>query len=274
MPSNRQPVLAISHGGGPCFQVELSPPFTPEVWAPLKVHLAELGLALEPRPRAILAISGHWEEKVPTVGIMPEHTLLFDYYGFPAEAYQLRYPAKGAPDVAERARLLLAESGIDSRADDKRGLDHGIFVPFMVMFPDADIPIVPLSLRADLDPAFHIAVGSALASLRDEGVLIIASGNSYHNMEGFRLGYKAGLEARLFGAWLDETMTIVSPDARKDRLVAWEQAPGARSRMSVTISSHRRRGRLQLAPSLISRCAVTRVVRWTSSTYIASWSSS
>jgi aromatic ring-opening dioxygenase catalytic subunit (LigB family) len=229
MISKRQPVLAISHGGGPCFQVEFPPPFAPEVWAPLKAYLTKAGATLDPRPNAILVVSGHWEESIPTVNTVDDHTLLYDYYGFPPEAYRLRYPAKGAPGVANRVRDLLAQADMESRTESLRGLDHGVFVPFMVMFPDADIPIVQLSLRRDLDPAFHLALGRTLMPLRDEDVLIIGSGSSYHNLREFLPHPRADLNSRLFDVWLNEAMTAPSATQREEMLAAWEQAPAARA---------------------------------------------
>lgn len=224
----RQPVLAISHGGGPCFQIEMPPPFDSKVWAQLKAHLAHTGAGITSRPRAILVISGHWEEDLPTIGTASRHTLLYDYYGFPPEAYDLHYPAPGAPDVAERVRALLTEAGIGSRTDARRGLDHGVFVPLMVMFPDADIPIVPLSLRQDLDPAFHVALGRALAPLRDEGILIIGSGNTYHNLRALLGSPNDDRHSQHFDSWLNDTLTSASPALREQRLIAWAQAPSAR----------------------------------------------
>src|SRR5207237_396756 len=116
------------------------------------------------------------------------------------------WPAPGAPDLAKRVRELLAAAGIESRADDRRGFDHGVFVPLKVAFPEAEFPTVQLSLRRGLDPREHIAIGRALAPLRDEGVLIIGSGMSYHNMRGFMTG-RGRSDSELFDAWLAQAMT-------------------------------------------------------------------
>ena len=132
--------------------------------------------------RALLVVSGHWLEPVVTVHSGEHPPLLFDYYGFPPHTYALTWPAPGAPPIAARIRELLAEAGIPSREDATRGFDHGAFVPLKVAFPDAAIPTLQLSLDASLDPATHLRLGRALAPLRKEGVLIVGSGMSFHNM--------------------------------------------------------------------------------------------
>ena len=124
---------------------------------------------------------------MPTVNAAPAHSLYFDYYGFPEHTYRLTYPAKGSPDLAARIRDLLGQAGIDSATETSRGLDHGVFVPLKLVYPDADIPLVQLSLRHDLDAAAHLQIGQALQPLRDEGVLIVGSGMSYHNMRNIRV---------------------------------------------------------------------------------------
>ena len=180
----RQPTLFIPHGGGPCFFMD-PPPNDPHAWDAMAAYLRGIAASLPAKPRAILVISAHWETPRPTVMTAAHPPMLFDYYGFPEHTYKLEYPAPGSPELASRVRALLADAGIASDADDARGYDHGVFVPFLLMFPDADIPIVQLSLRGDLDPAAHIAIGRALAPLRDEGVLIVGSGMSYHNLRRF-----------------------------------------------------------------------------------------
>src|SRR5205823_2443749 len=161
--------LYIPHGGGPCFFMEwtMGPPDT---WDRMAAWLRRIAGTLPEKPKALLVVSAHWEEEVPTVTTSPAPALLFDYYGFPKSTYELTWPAPGSPDLAKRVRDLLGGAGIESRADDARGFDHGVFVPLKVAFPEANIPTVQLSLRAGLDPAEHIAIGRALAPLRDEGV--------------------------------------------------------------------------------------------------------
>ena len=162
------------------------------------------------KPRAILVISAHWETPRPTVmSARRDPPMLFDYYGFPAHTYELDYPAPGSPALASRVRALLADAGHrESTRTRARGYDHGVFVPFLLMFPDADIPIVQLSLRADLDPAAHLAIGRALAPLRDEGVLIVGSGMSYHNLRAVLVDAMPQDVAsrRAFDAWLADAV--------------------------------------------------------------------
>src|SRR5689334_8631112 len=136
-------------------------------------------------PRALLVVSAHWEEPVPTVMTSAHPAMLYDYYGFPPESYQLTWPAPGDPALAGRVRELLGNAGFATAEDTERGFDHGTFVPLKVTYPEAEIPCVQLSLRRGLDPAEHIAMGRALAPLRDEGVLIVGSGMSYHNLRVF-----------------------------------------------------------------------------------------
>ncbi|WP_428392290.1 DODA-type extradiol aromatic ring-opening family dioxygenase [Lichenicoccus sp.] len=225
---HRQPVLALPHGGGPCFVSTYPAPLEPAVWASLGRFLRDQGAAIRPRPRAVLVISGHWEEAVPTVTTAVETSLYYDYYGFAPEAYALHWPVKGAPDVARRVRKLLADAGIASAEDAGRGLDHGVFVPLMEMFPDADIQIVQLSLQRDLNPAAHLAIGRALAPLRDEGILIIGSGSTFHNAREVMPSERSAQAARTFGAWVAEVMAERLPERRFARLADWQSGPDAR----------------------------------------------
>lgn len=176
-------------------------------------------------PRALLVVSAHWEEARPTVMTSAQPPLLFDYYGFPEESYRLTWPAPGAPDIAARVRELLSLAGIESDADAERGFDHGTFVPLKVTYPDAHIPTLQLSLKAGLDPVEHLAIGRALAPLRDEGVFILGSGMTFHNMRGF--GPQGRAASSAFDAWLRDT-TPRDPAERDARLSAWASAPAAR----------------------------------------------
>ena len=219
-----QPTYFMNHGGGPCFFLE--PGFLRSAFRELEAYLSRFAAALPERPEAILIISGHWEEGIPTVNAGAAPALLYDYEGFPPHTYRLTYPAPGAPALAARTRDLLGAEGIASGEDAARGWDHGVFVPLKVMFPAADIPIVQLSLQRGLDPATHLAVGRALRPLRREGVLIVGSGQTYHNMGGFRSGGARNDEAEAFDAWLRDSML---DGATRDRaLSAWDLAPGAR----------------------------------------------
>ena len=148
------------------------------------------------RPKALVVISGHWEEKVATIQNNPTPPLLYDYYGFPQSTYQIAFPAPGAPNVSVRVAELLGAAGVVWKYDHVRGFDHGVFIPLKVAFPRADVPIVQISLLASMDPAEHIRLGRALAPLRDEGVLIVGSGMSYHNMRTLMTNMRGGANDR------------------------------------------------------------------------------
>ncbi|RZM37064.1 MAG: dioxygenase [Sphingomonas sp.] len=220
-----QPTFFINHGGGPCFFLEPGP--MREAWAGLETYLRGFMDTLDERPRAILIVSGHWEEANPTVNIGTRPPLLFDYGGFPDHTYRLTWPAPGSPDLATRVGALLSAAGIAGGTEPTRGWDHGVFVPLKVMLPGAELPVIQLSLQRGLDPAGHLAIGRALSPLRDEGVLILGSGQSYHNMRGFFSGGGgADLAAEAFDGWLRGAM--IDGATRDDALIRWADAPGAR----------------------------------------------
>jgi aromatic ring-opening dioxygenase catalytic subunit (LigB family) len=199
----------------------------PTRWVALQAYLQSLPSALPKRPDALLVVSAHWEARRPTVLGAAKPGLLFDYYGFPPHTYKLTYPAPGAPKLAARVRSLLTGAGIESDEDLNRGYDHGIFIPLKVCFPDADIPILQLSLQSGLDPARHMAIGRALAVLRDENVLVIGSGLSFHNLSA--LGSPSVREpAAKFDRWLTQTVCEVPSSEREARLSQWSLAPFAR----------------------------------------------
>jgi aromatic ring-opening dioxygenase catalytic subunit (LigB family) len=226
--THRQPTLFIPHGGGPCFFMETPPGWPPDLWDRMAAYLRGIPAALPARPRAILVVSGHWEEARPTVNVAARPTLLYDYYGFPEHTYHLTYPVPGAPDLAAEVRGLLARAGIASGEEEARGLDHGVFIPLKVAFPEADIPVLQLSLQRGLDPATHLAIGRALAPLRDQGVLIIGSGMSYHNLRNLFSG-RGNEDSERFDAWLAATVTDPDPARRDAGLIGWERAPAARA---------------------------------------------
>jgi aromatic ring-opening dioxygenase catalytic subunit (LigB family) len=151
-------------------------------WTGMGQFLGELPAGLPMQPRAILVVSGHWETPGFMLTANPKPSLLFDYYGFPPHTYQLRYDAPGAPDLALRAAQLLREAGFSAGLDAQRGLDHGVFVPLKMIYPQAQLPVVELSLDRSLDASLQLAVGRALAPLRDEGVLLLCAGMSFHNL--------------------------------------------------------------------------------------------
>jgi aromatic ring-opening dioxygenase catalytic subunit (LigB family) len=188
MPAVRQPVIFVPHGGGPCFWIEFPPPFGPHAWDSLRDYLAGVLKSLPERPKAFLVITAHWEADKPTVSVNPKPGMLYDYNGFPPHTYKLSYPAPGDPALAGEVKRLIEAAGLPVATDGERGFDHGVFVPFLIVDPKAEIPVVMVSLRKDLDPAFHIKLGKALAPLRDQGVAIIGSGSSYHDLRHFRDG--------------------------------------------------------------------------------------
>ena len=153
----RQPAIFIPHGGGPCFWMEFPPPFGPHAWDRLRDHLAGLVASLPERPKAFLVVTAHWEADEPTVSLNPKPGMLYDYYGFPEHTYHLQYPAPGAPEIGAEVKRLIEAAGLPVRPTQTRGFDHGVFVPLLIVDPKAEIPVVMLSLRKDLDPAFHIS---------------------------------------------------------------------------------------------------------------------
>jgi aromatic ring-opening dioxygenase catalytic subunit (LigB family) len=179
MSATRLPAYFLSHGGGPWpwMKAEAGSVFD-RLEASLLAIRAELGDA----PRAVLMISGHWETPQFAVSSGARPGMLYDYYGFPEHLYHIKYEAPGSPELAARVRAALQAGGVECGGDPERGFDHGTFSLMKPLYPDADMPVVQLSLKADLDPAAHIAVGRLLAPLRDEGVLIIGSGLSFHNL--------------------------------------------------------------------------------------------
>jgi aromatic ring-opening dioxygenase catalytic subunit (LigB family) len=221
----KQPTIYLPHGGGPCFFMDwtMGPPDT---WDRMAQWLRELPASLPEVPAGLLVVSAHWEEPVATVTSASSTPLLYDYYGFPPQTYELKWPAPGSPDLAARVRSLLGHAGIDSASEAARGFDHGVFIPLKVAYPDPRIPTVQLSLRAGLDPAEHLAMGRALAPLRDEGILIVGSGMSYHNMRGF-MDPRTRDVSVVFDDWLAGAVTA-PPDERDSSLVHWARGPSAR----------------------------------------------
>lgn len=185
-----------------------------------------------PKPDALVVVSAHWEERVPTItsGVSPP--LIYDYYGFPAESYEIRYPCAGEPSLARKIHQLLGDSGIESELDEKRGLDHGVFVPLKIMYPEADIPCVQVSLIGSLDPRDHFEMGRALGKLSGDNILLIGSGFSFHNMKAFFQPDTPESRAlnHSFESWLLEACCNpdYSEEERMQLLDRWFDAPGAR----------------------------------------------
>src|SRR5580658_9892932 len=225
--ATRLPTFYIPHGGGPCFFMDWPGP-SPNPWTGLAAWLRALPATLPVKPRAVLVISGHWEAAPVAVNVQTRPPLLFDYYGFPESTYQLKYPAPGDPQLASNIRALLAAGGIASTAEPQRGLDHGVFVPFLLIYPDADMPLVQLSLKQGLSAAEHLALGAALAPLRDQGVLIVGSGMSFHNLRVRSMENTLIPGSQLFDDWLGQTVGQTDIEARNAGLTNWSQAPAAR----------------------------------------------
>ena len=218
-------ILYIPHGGGPL------PLLGDPGHANLNRFLREYAATI-PRPDAIVVISAHWEADPVAITAAAKPPLLFDYYGFPPETYEYEYPAPGEPRLAARMQALLQQAGIDSRAEFERGFDHGLFVPLLFMYPDADVPCVQLSLSQDLDAARHIEIGRGLADLAQENLLILGSGFSFHNMQALMSKRDEAVDPRNleFEDWLEQTCTSVelTEAERAARLGGWEAAPHAR----------------------------------------------
>jgi aromatic ring-opening dioxygenase catalytic subunit (LigB family) len=217
--------IFISHGGGPL--PVLGDPDHHE----MVEHLGNIASTIQ-KPSAIIVISAHWEESVATVTAHPEPPIIYDYFGFPPESYTIKYPAPGEPTLAAELVEILEQENVASRLDHDRGFDHGLFVPLLFMYPEADIPCVQLSLLSNLDPENHIRMGEALSKLSRSNVLILGSGFSFHNLKEL-LGGNARTPDRaneLFESWLVDTCTAPSLDEheRTHRLIDWASAPGAR----------------------------------------------
>ena len=221
--SPRLPTYFISHGGGPWpwMKKEMGPTYDQ-----LEAALADMPRQIGRTPKAILMVSAHWEAPAFTVQGNPRPPMIYDYGGFPAHTYQVHYDAPGSPELAQRVRQLIEAAGLPAQIDPERGFDHGMFSPMVAIYPKADVPVVQLSLRRGLDPAEHLALGRALAPLRDEDVLIVGSGLSYHNLRNF--GPQAHDASKAFDDWLDQAVVQGAPAARAQQLSNWSSAPAAR----------------------------------------------
>jgi len=217
-------VVFLSHGGGPL------PLLGDPAHQSMLTVLNELTATLA-RPKAIVVISAHWEEQQPTVTSAKSPSLLYDYYGFPEEAYKINYPASGFPELANKITDLLVKQGINAKQDNQRGFDHGLFVPLKLMYPLADIPCIQLSLVHTLDAKEHILIGKCLVDLKHDNVLIIGSGFSFHNLNEFFRPTTQATQAmnRAFEEWLQDTCcnSQYNEQQREQRLIDWTNAPGA-----------------------------------------------
>lgn len=217
------PTYFLSHGGGPWPWLKAE---RGAMYDRLEASLLDVRRELGTAPRAVLMISGHWEADRFLLSSAARPPMVYDYSGFPEHTYRIRYDAPGDPALAETIRALLERGGVRTGLDPQRGFDHGTFSLMQTMYPDADMPVVQLAINTDYDPAEHIRVGELIAPLRDQGVLIVGSGFSFHNLRAMRNG--AGAEgSAVFDRWLDDTLTA-SPDERVRRLLRWAEAPAAR----------------------------------------------
>lgn len=223
--STKPRIMFVSHGGGPM-------PLLGDAGHTEMVDCLQVITAKIKKPSAIIVVSAHWEEKVPTITSGKTPSMIYDYSGFPEESYNIQYPCPGNPELARQIHQQLKNAGFSSRLDDHRGFDHGLFVPLKIMYPDADIPCIQLSLVNSLDPAEHIKIGKALQGLDSENLLIIGSGFTFHNMREFFqpvTGDSAEMN-EAFEDWLLTTCcsTSLDEEERAQRLIEWTTAPSAR----------------------------------------------
>jgi 4,5-DOPA dioxygenase extradiol len=200
MSTESLPTLFVSHGA----------PTLPLEDVPARTFLTSLGSRYR-NVHAVLCVSAHWNTSRPAINAVEAPETIHDFYGFPAELYRMRYDARGSPDLAGQVVDLIHRAGLSCDLDDHRGLDHGAWVPLMLMFPNADVPVVQLSIQRHLDPAQHVALGAAISSLRNDGVLILGSGGAVHPLgyAGASLGEGAATDdwAHEFGGWLTDAVT-------------------------------------------------------------------
>jgi 4,5-DOPA dioxygenase extradiol len=215
MTDDALPSLFLSHGAP---TLSLDPGATGAFWQRLAREL--------PRPKAVLCISAHWMTEEPAASAPLRNDTIHDFYGFPAPLYQMTYPAPGAPELAQRVAALLGRAGIGCAIDGARGLDHGAWVPLRLMYPAADVPTIQVSIQPRRDAAWHHRLGAALMPLRQEGVLILASGGAVHNLRALaREGGEAQAWAKAFDDWLASALA----EGREAELLDWtHRAPHAR----------------------------------------------
>ena len=217
-----QPAYFIPHGAGPCFFMDWNPANT---WQRMAAFLSGIASELPASPKAILLISAHWQDDAFALTAAAKPDLIYDYFGFPESTYQLTYPAPGAPELAAAIAERITAAALPSRLEQSRGFDHGVFIPLKLMFAKAEIPVVQLSLQRGLDASVHLKLGAALAPLREQGVLIVGSGMSFHNMRGYGdPRYTAPSE--VFDRWLTNAVHA-EPATRYTLLQQWQTAPYA-----------------------------------------------
>ncbi|KAI8912263.1 Extradiol ring-cleavage dioxygenase, class III enzyme, subunit B [Powellomyces hirtus] len=235
----RAPAIFLPHGGGP--MPLLNDPGHKELIEFLK---GKARTYFNPRPKAIVVVTAHWEETQPRVSSVTTNKLYYDYGGFPPETYNIDFPAKGDPQVAARVVEALRNAGIQAFTDGSRGWDHGVFVPLKLLLEDYETPIVAMSVCLSQDAAEHYKIGKALASLRDEGIAIVGSGMSFHNFAEFRRTWSAPADAKLptinepFDDALTAACAIKDADERGKSFAAWDSMPGARNAHPIRQAEH------------------------------------
>jgi aromatic ring-opening dioxygenase catalytic subunit (LigB family) len=222
--SETLPTYFISHGGGPWPWLK---DMQPGVFDQLEQSIVDVRHELGERPRAILMVTGHWEERGFAVSSAAQPGMVYDYYGFPEHTYRIHYRAPGAPELAEKVRALLAEGHVPARLDAERGYDHGTFTVMQPLYPEADVPVVQMSIDRSLDPDLHLEAGRLLAPLREEGVAIVGSGLSYHNLR--QMDARGQVPSAGFDAWLQDTLVDHTGRERTRLLEHWDTAPYARA---------------------------------------------
>jgi aromatic ring-opening dioxygenase catalytic subunit (LigB family) len=219
----RLPTFFIPHGGGPCFFMDWHPK---GAWDEMAQYLKSFANDIRDDIKAIIVISAHWEEDIIKVTGNSNPELIYDYHGFPPHTYDLKWPAKGNKVLANQISSILNAGGIACAVDEDRGFDHGVFIPLLLTFPEANIPTIQVSLCSTLSPKTHLQIGKLLQPLRDQGVLIIGSGMSYHDVSAL-MGRKEVIGSDTFDHWLSNSMLMPS-EQREAALLDWAAAPSAR----------------------------------------------
>jgi aromatic ring-opening dioxygenase catalytic subunit (LigB family) len=234
MSIQRAPALFVPHGGGPM------PLLGDKSHSSLIDFLSKKAnqFVHATKPKAILVVTAHWETSTPTISSGAKHDLYYDYYGFPAEAFKIKYPAPGSPEVAKRVFELLKLGGFSPKLDDKRGWDHGVFVPLKLIAPEAEIPVVQMSVLSSQNAADHIRMGRALEPLRDEGVAIIGSGMTFHNMSIIRNGSSSRVYGKGFDDSLTDAICLSDLEERTKKLSDWENMPASREAQPIGAAEH------------------------------------
>ena len=223
MADKQNSILYIPHGGGPL------PLLDHDGHKEMISFLKDIPASIQ-TPSAIIVISAHWETDEVSITAANNPPLIYDYSGFPQETYDLQYPAPGNVDLAKKIHTLFQNNNISANLDEQRGFDHGMFVPLTLMYPEAHIPCIQISLVKGLDPKTHIDIGRTLSALKDENILVLGSGMSFHNMRSFGSS-DIDKDNQLFEDWLIDTCTnpTMTESEREQRLLNWSDAPGARN---------------------------------------------